>query len=314
MNIKQLNQLPITDFLSKIGIQPSYKRGESHWYVSPIREPEHSPSFKVNTAINRWYDYGLMQGGKLFDLAEKVYPNQDATSLVEKLNNLFLFEQQMPNPALSAKPILQSVTEKPVTAAAITINEVKPLGNNPALTSYLESRAIPIDVAKPYCKEVYYQLEDKLYFAAGFENRSGGYELRNAYFKGSTSPKDITHIENGAKSICVVEGFMDFLSLLTLQKNIHPIRSDFLVLNSVGIADRSLDILGKYRSIFLYLDHDNAGRKTQEKYESAGLKTVDASIIYRQYKDVNDYLVSEKSSQKELRKQQAIKKSGGLHL
>ncbi|MCF2490747.1 toprim domain-containing protein [Dyadobacter sp. CY347] len=313
MNIKQLNQLPITDFLSKIGVDPSYKRGESQWYVSPIREPEHSPSFKVNTAINRWYDYALMQGGKLFDLAERLYPNQDASSLVEKLNSLFLFEQQMPNHALSAKPILPRVTE-PVTAAAITINEVKPLGNNPMITSYLESRAIAIDVAKRYCKEVYYQLEDKQYFAAGFENRSGGYELRNAYFKGSTSPKDITHIENGAQSICVVEGFMDFLSLLTLQKNIHPIRSDFLVLNSVGMADRSLDILEGYRSIFLYLDHDNAGRKTQEKYESAGLKTVDASIIYKQYKDVNDYLVSQKSSQGKVKKQQAIKKSGGLHL
>jgi hypothetical protein len=92
MNIKQLNELPITDFLSKIGIEPSYKRGENQWYVSPIREPEHSPSFKVNTAINRWYDYGLMQGGKLFNLAEKIYPNQDISSLVEKINGLFLFE------------------------------------------------------------------------------------------------------------------------------------------------------------------------------------------------------------------------------
>ncbi|MCE7072607.1 toprim domain-containing protein [Dyadobacter sp. CY327] len=255
-----------------------------------------------------------MQGGKLFDLAEKLYPTQDVSSLIEKLNGLFLFEQQMLNPALSAKHIRPSVTQRLVSAAAITINEVKPLGNNPAITSYLESRGISFEIAKPYCREVYYQLEDKQYFAAGFENRSGGYELRNAYFKGSTSPKDITHIEKGAKSICVVEGFMDFLSLLTLQKNIHPIQSDFLVLNSVGLVDRSLDILEVYRSIFLYLDHDNAGRKTQEKYESAGLKTVDASIIYKQYKDVNDYLVSQKSIPKELKKQQAIEKSGGLHL
>jgi len=314
MNIKQLNQLPITDFLCKIGIEPSYKKGENQWYVSPIREPEHSPSFKVNTAINRWYDYALMQGGKLFDLAERLYPNQDTSSLIEKVKDLFLFEQQIPNPSFLAKPIWQSVTEKPVLAAAITINEVKPLGNNPAITSYLESRGIPLNIAIPYCKEVYYQLEDKKYFAAGFENRSGGYELRNAYFKGSSSPKDITHIENGAKSICVAEGFMDFLSLLTLQKHIHPIRSDFLVLNSVSLADRSLDLLERYRSIFLYLDHDNAGKKTQEKFQLAGLKTVDASIIYKQYKDVNDYLVSQKSSQKETKKQQTFKKSGGLHL
>lgn len=314
MNIKQLNQLPITDFLSRIGIEPSYKRGESQWYVSPIREPEHSPSFKVNTAINRWYDYALTQGGKLFDLAERLYPNQDASRLVEKLNSLFLFEQQNQDFSLAAKPIWQSVTDNRGNAPAITINEIRSLGNNPAITSYLESRGIPLDIARPYCKEVYYQLEDKQYFATGFENRSGGYELRNPYFKGSSSPKDITHIENEGKSICVFEGFMDFLSLLTLQKNLHSIRSDFLVLNSVSLAEKSLDILKGYRNIFLYLDHDNSGRKTQEKYQAAGLNTVDASLIYKQHKDVNDYLMAQKSSQKEIKKQQTFKKSGGLHL
>lgn len=128
---------------------------------------------------------------------------------------------------------------------------------------------------------MYYQLEDRQYFAAGFENRSGGYELRNPYFKGSSSPKDITHIENGGKSICVVEGFMDFLSLLTLRKNLHPVQSDFLVLNSVSLAEKSLDVLKDYQNVFLYLDHDNAGKKTQEKYQLAELNTVDTSGIYK---------------------------------
>jgi hypothetical protein len=314
MNIKQLNQLPITDFLSKIGIEPSYKRGESQWYVSPIREPEHSPSFKVNTAINRWYDYALMQGGKLFDLAERLYPNQDTSSLVEKLNSLFLFEPQNQDLSLTVKPIWQGVTEKRVNAPAITINEIKSLGNNPAITTYLESRGIPLNIARSYCKEVYYQLEERQYFAAGFKNRAGGYELRNAYFKGSSSPKDITHIPNGNKSICVLEGFMDFLSLLTLQKNTHPVRSDFLILNSVSLADRGLDVLKDYQTVFLYLDHDHAGKKVQEKYQAAGLKTVDASGIYNEFKDINDYLMNQKFRKKEVKQQQTFKKSGGLHL
>ena len=33
-----------------------------------------------------------------------------------------------------------------------------------------------------------------LYFAVGFPNRSGGYEIRNKLFKGCIAPKDITHI------------------------------------------------------------------------------------------------------------------------
>lgn len=204
MNIKQLNELPITDFLSKIGVEPSYTKGANYWYLSPIREPERSASFRVNMSINRWYDYALMQGGKLFDLAERLFPNLDASSVAEKVNGLFLFERQNHPVTILSQPIRQSVTEKQPSIPAIIIRDIKPLGNNPAISSYLATRGIPLEVALPYCKEVYYLIGDNNYFAAGFENRSGGYELRNAYFKGSTSPKDISHIENGHSSVCVL--------------------------------------------------------------------------------------------------------------
>lgn len=40
--------------------------------------------------------------------------------------------------------------------------------------------------------------QGKWYFAVGFANRSGGYEIRNKYLKGSISPKEITHIKMAA--------------------------------------------------------------------------------------------------------------------
>jgi hypothetical protein len=312
MNIKQLNQLPIKEFLDKIGIAASYQNGESYWYISPIRGRENSPSFKVNMALNRWYDYGIMQGGKLFDLAQRLDPNLDVSCLIEKINGLFLFEQQNPGVRLFSVPIQPCVTAESNKTPAVVIKEIKPLGNNPAISSYLQNRGIAVDLARRYSKEVYYQIGEKQYFAAGFENRSGGYELRSRYFKGSSSPKDITYIENGGKSICVLEGFMDFLSLLTLQKNRRPVHSDFLVLNSVSLVDRSLDILAGYRNAFLYLDHDDAGKRVQEKYQLAGLKTVDASGIYQGYKDLNEYLINQKPVQKEVKQRQEYKKSQGL--
>lgn len=312
MNIKQLNQLPIKEFLDKIGIAASYQKGESYWYISPIRGREQSPSFKVNTGLNRWYDYGIMQGGKLFDLAQRLDPNLDVSSLIEKINGLFLFEQQNPGARIFSLPIQPSVTIESGKPPAVIINEIKPLGNNPAISSYLQNRGIAVDLARHYCKEVYYQLGEKQYFAVGFENRSGGYELRSRYFKGSSSPKDITYIENGGKSICVLEGFMDFLSLLTLQKNTRQVHSDFLVLNSVSLADRSLDILTGYRNVFMYLDHDDAGKRVEEKYELAGLKTVDASGIYQGYKDLNEFLINQKPVRKEVKQRQEYKKSQGL--
>ena len=125
MNIRQLNQLPIADFLSKIGVEPHYKKGENFWYLSPIRELENTPSFKVNTTLNRWYDYGLMQGGKLFDLAERLYPNQCISDLIEKINRLFLSEQQIYSSVLLNQAAQQVANEKQINTPAITISEIK---------------------------------------------------------------------------------------------------------------------------------------------------------------------------------------------
>ncbi|OJV19720.1 MAG: hypothetical protein BGO21_21905 [Dyadobacter sp. 50-39] len=129
-------------------------------------------------SINRWYDYALMQGGKLFDLAERLFPNLDASGVVEKINCLFLFERQNHPATILSQPIRQSVTEKQPNIPAIIIRDTKPLGNNPAINGYLAARAIPLEIAHPYCKEVYYRTGDNNYFAAGFENRSGGYEWK----------------------------------------------------------------------------------------------------------------------------------------
>jgi len=314
MNIKQLNQLPIQGFLGKIGIEPSYQRGENLWYISPVREPENSPSFKVNTSMNRWYDYGTLQGGKLFDLAEKLNPELDTSGVIEKVNSLFFFEQQHQNVRTFVQPIQQSVTDGKHNPSAILIREVKALGSNRAITDYLESRGISVQVARPYCKEVDYQISDKGYFAVGFQNRSGGYELRSPYFKGSSSPKDITLIQNGNRSVCVLEGFMDFLSLLTLQHKQHPIKSDFLVLNSVSLVERSLDVLKGYHNVFMYLDRDKAGKQALEKYQLAGLSIVDVSRMYLGFKDLNDYLMDQKSRQQELKQQQTLRQSKGMHI
>jgi hypothetical protein len=44
-------------------------------------------------------------------------------------------------------------------------------------------------------------VDGRNYFAIGFPNRSGGYEIRNAYFKGCISPKDISVISKGNEDL-----------------------------------------------------------------------------------------------------------------
>ena len=81
-----------------------------------------------------------------------------------------------------------------------------------------------------------------------FPNISGGYEIRNRYFKGCIAPKEISHIRQSGKAreTCYVfEGFMDYLSFLTLRLENCPNfseldKQDYMVLNSVSNVSKAL--------------------------------------------------------------------------
>lgn len=309
MTCQQAKEISIVEFLKSHHIHPEYIRGKDHWYLSPLRQ-ENTASFKVNSELNLFYDHGSGIGGDIIDLGCQLF-KCDVKELLSKLEaGSFLFQQQ---PALKRPLRISDSGTQGADFSPIKITHVQPLGNNPAITDYINSRGIAFEIARQYCQEVYYQIGNKSYFAAGFKNRSGGYELRSQYFKGSSFPKDMTHIENGNRSVCVLEGFMDFLSLLTLRKE-EPIRSDFLILNSVSFVDRSMDILKDYKNVFLYLDHDNAGRRALEKYEAASLNIIDASNIYQRFKDLNDYLMNGQLGQQESKQNRSFKKARGLGL
>lgn len=103
----------------------------------------------------------------------------------------------------------------------------KTSGRFPVIIAYLQERGINIGLAKRECRELRFMNADKPYFAIGFPNMAGGYEVRNKYFKGCVAPKDITHIrqQSEPRSVCYLfEGFMDYLSFLTIRvgSNPHP--------------------------------------------------------------------------------------------
>lgn len=174
---------------------------------------------------------------------------------------------------------------------------------NPVLLDYLEERGIPPEIAKKTCKEVHFQNKGKWYFAVAFANRSGGYEIRNKYLKGSISPKEVTHIRNGSDRCIVFEGFMDYLSYLTL-KAAHPANRrpagdapDYIVLNSVSNAGKAIPILREYKSGLCLLDNDLAGKQAFREMAEAGCPVIDKSDCYRAYNDLNDYLLDRKIKQ-----------------
>ena len=185
---------------------------------------------------------------------------------------------------------------------------------------YLQERGISPGTAYPYVQEMYYRIGGKPYFALAFRNDSGGYELRNPRFKGSTS-KDITHIrqQGEPREKCLVfEGFMDYLSFLTLRMKNCPTmpdldRQDYLILNSTANVPKAIDVLFPYERIHCMLDNDDAGfRATQAIALEYSYRVRDFSDNYRGYSDLNDYLCGRKLEQKNSASQaQEIKQENG---
>ena len=302
MNIKEIKRIKLQDFLAAMGCKPVKQYGVNLMYLSPLRTEEHA-SFKVNTEINQWYDFGIGKGGNIIDLAKQLYKSSDLSYLIHQI------ERNAPSSVSGSLP-----TVKPTTPQnSFEHLQVLPI-THPALIKYLEERCIDIETARTVCKELHFDTRGKHYFGIGFPNIAGGYEIRNTFFKGCIAPKDISHFyAEEPKKVCLIfEGFMDFLSFMTLRRkeNDGLKRQDYLVLNSVTNIHKAAKRLSRYDSVQCFLDNDNAGRNAYlQLSKELGKSVTDASTLYNGLKDLNEYLCAEhKHSEKaEIKKAKGIK-------
>ena len=204
MTIVEAKRLCIVDYLASLGYHAQYVKFGQYWYRSPFRQ-EQTPSFKVNSRLNEWYDFGAATGGDLVELGKHLY---QTNSVSEVLANI---EQHVKGTVIPhiRLPSLVSQSIEPEISNLIVV----PLENH-ALLSYLRTRFINIDVAKMFCKEIHYELRGRKYFALGFRNQSEGFEIRNPYYKGCIKTKDISIIRHRHEEIqchvCIFEGFMGY--------------------------------------------------------------------------------------------------------
>lgn len=271
----EAREIDMVDYLAGLGFQPAKIRGGNFWYHSPFRN-ERTPSFKINRKLNRWYDFGEGSGGNLIDFAIR-YKNWTVGEFLQSLSG-------NPNPI----PKRPAVERPDASAETIPIVGDHTLSSH-ALIEYLNLRRIPIRIADRYCREVNYKVRGKTYYAIGFRNDAGGWELRNPYFKGSISPKYYSLIKNGKQTLCVFEGFMDFLTFLTLIPDAGDLY-DHLTLNSLAFFEAAKSAMESYKEIWLFLDRDTAGMDVAAYAQSLGSKYNDKSNLYQGYKDLNDYL------------------------
>jgi DNA primase len=286
MNCQQANELNIVDYLSKSGIQPATTKGQNLVYLSPIRN-EKTASFFVYPDQNRWHDFGSGSGGKLIDLVCQMNQVGIPGAL------LILSGVELPAKSFSFARQKEETLPEPT----LEIKHIQRLQNK-ALIQYVESRGISGAIATRYLEEAYYAItnqetgEIKKYFALAFRNDKGGFELRNKYFKGSSSPKAISTIPGNLKKVNVFEGFMDFISALVYFRQPSPTNTT-IVLNSVSHLRQLNDLLPNFTQINLYLDGDQAGRKAANEIQSRFPEAINqAAKLYPKFKDMNEFLTS----------------------
>ena len=300
--LKEIKTIPLAAFLSRLGHEPAARKGTRLWYKSPLRQ-EHTPSFKVETTLNCWYDFGIGKGGNIIDLAAELYQSTDLRHLMRCIANSY--------PVPSVQTVAPSYPQRH-SAPSMERFEVVPLEHR-ALVAYLQERGIPAHIATANCKEAHYSVNGSSrsafgaerrknsYFAVAFKNVSNGWELRNRYFKGCRGRKDISYLpwsRDGPSTECAVfEGFIDYLSALALG---IISGADAIILNSVVNVNKAVPYLKDYTAINCYLDNDNAGQTALAELKAIyGSIVIDRSTLYSEFNDLNDFHVNQSSNIKQ---------------
>ena len=291
-DLSLIKRYSIVEYLERKGVRPVRRTPAYAMYRSPLRE-ETRPSFKVDTEKNLWIDYAESRGGSIIDLCMRSEgctlseaicrlgqkaPGNTTQSSISSKREISISPNQIENVMASG------------TRRLICLSDTLP----PYLQEYLKKeRCIDLEKATPFLKCISYEVRGRRYEAIGFANSSGGYELRdNHLFKGTVAPKDITPIfEDRTQPVCLFEGFMDFLSFLSMK---GEVTNQCLVMNSVSNVARSIHYLNERNitSVRAFLDNDDAGRKAVQEFVNTGFKVEDMAVYYGDFKDLNEFHVS----------------------
>ncbi len=291
MTIQEAREIPLEIVLEDMGIYPAHKHGNDIFYYAREGDKK-TPSFKINTKINKWYDHGVGTGGNTIDavIFLKGGDFYDALKYLSKFsNNYHSYEHRM------SHNFHRKSSDKEIEKTYEIIDIKNIYSYN--LKNYIEDRKIDRDIADKYLKEIVYKTKnagDKNLYTLGFKNDSGGWETRNENFKLNLGGKNITTFSNDDKNIRlkIFEGAWDFLSYLTKCPE-ESKGNDFIILNSVAMVHKLDDIeKEKYKYIDCYFDNDEAGKRTfkdvKEKFPNSIVN--DYSYTYENYKDLNEWL------------------------
>lgn len=281
--VELAKKVGITKVLRYYGHRPTRQTSNELVYYSPFTD-ERTPSFMANVSKNLYYDFSSGLGGDVIHLTQNI----KGLEFLEAIKEVLEIDGSIVD---SLSFDVRQFSKREVSKRKIQVIDVKEV-ENLKLINYLSSRRIDLELARLWVKEVYYSVNGNTYYALGFMNDSGGFELRNPLgFKGKTK-NGITTISSGnTKGITVFEGFFDFLSALMHFKREYP-RYTTYILNSTVNYPVVLKKLSTDNIVYSFLDNDRAGENVIQSLISSGITVRNVSSeLYSNHKDFNEFLI-----------------------
>ncbi|WP_374550121.1 toprim domain-containing protein [Flavobacterium sp.] len=301
MNCRQFNTIPLEEVLQILGHPPTKQNEKEAWFLNPFANENHA-SFKLDKRNNIWFLHSEGIGGNNTDFMIK-YLNASVKEVLEWAEKQIFSSFQPQNSIQKQNSLKQNYQ----------ITEIKELQNE-NLKDYLHQRGLSTKV-HPLVKEIHFRIGEKNLYAICFENLSGGWELRNSFYKGSLQKKDISILNFNnesqnqnkiGKRIAVFEGFMDALSFVEMKPFY---KGDLLVMNSVSLLNKTKEYLKNYSEFHLFLDNDKAGEHCKNSILESFPEAKDHTEIYALHKDLNDYLKSKKENKNSIEISNSILKT-----
>lgn len=274
MNIKQIKeQLTCFDVLG----QPVKQSGSSWLYHAPWRPDKH-PSLAVSENGKGWKDWATGEHGNVVDLIGKLIGSTDLSAVCRAASS-FSFP--------SSKTLVDWGKEK----EELTAYTLHPLKSYP-LQQYVESRGIPIGIAREYLSELHWMHNGQTLYTLAYHTDQGGWITRNLRFKRVFGCGGITtHKTRENASWVIFEGFFDLISWVVLCGGIS--KHNFISLNSVANTDVAIRQLAEVSTrVYLALDNDSAGDQATAKMLAALPNATDIRIKFKPHNDINDYLIN----------------------
>ena len=252
------NLLSIKSLLNHLGFRPIETNEKESFYSNVFsRNKIVFKGFKLDHALDAWFDKSIGKGGNVIDFAKNYWPDLTMEELIQKLLDFSSNTEYHYMFPVKDKPRRK---RKPIKLPHYQVDRIRNLGLTAEISEFLQESGL-WEFADVNLVEVHYYVIDqkgqrKDFCAAGWPNENGGWEVYAKNFKSCLGSKGMSIFQASTRSILIFQEFTDYLRN---RDKFQALYSSILVLNSSYFISAALNRIKKYEDITFYLDESREG-------------------------------------------------------